>query len=389
MPAEPKDPVASPETVAASSPAPQSAPVATPEPAGGVPATPPVASDKAPVSTPTKAAIPEDPSKGESPIPLGVKPLGEGDALDRLTAPETKTEPVTSPVAKTETPVSDDTENKEAPEAADDAPFAPADEKELAGYHSRTRRRLGQYHKEMSRQKPYVEFAESLVNAAAENNLSVPAILEWQKLGFGIRNRDPEALESLENLLDSHGRTAPAQAAPDMAPIEAVIAKLHRSMNLDDEGKAALEAALSPFKKPAAPVQRQAAPQQQQRQAAPQQQAPNPMAQTANWVKAQEAQLAAAHGQKWPELKQAIYAEAARREANLPSHIVNDPIELRVRFAACAAHVQAKASAPKPVMPSVQPSLRGNTSPTLIPVPQRGTPEYDDLVMTHGVPPKA
>lgn len=383
MPADSLDPVPSPEPVADSSSAPQTAPAATPEPSGGVPTTPPVVSDKASVSAPAKPAIPADPSKGVSPVTPDVKPLGEGDVLDRLTPPTAKTTEPATPEVAVETPTSGDTENKEAPvESEEDAPFTPADEKELAGYHSRTRKRLGQYHKELARQKPYVEFAENLVTAAAQNNLTVPAILNWQKLGFGIRAGDPEALEALESVLDSHGRTA-QQAAPDLAPLEAVIAKLHRSLNLDDEGKAELEAALGGMKKAPAP---QPPPPQPQRQAAPQQQAPHPLAQTASWVQSQEAQLAQTHGQKWPDLKKAIYAEAARREQALPAHLVNDPIELRVRFAACKEYVLAKAVAPK--LPSVQPSLRAITAPTPITAPKRGTAEYDDFVMTHGVPPK-
>ena len=376
---------ASPEIVAASSTAPPTAPAATPEPTGGVPATPPVASDKTSASA-AKPAIPADPSKGASAIPPDVKPLGEGDVLDRLTPPTTKpTEPPVAPEAAVETPTSGDTDNKAvAEEIPEDAPFAPADEKELAGYHSKTRKRLGQYHKELARQKPYVEFAENLVSAAAQHNLTVPAVLNWQKLGFGIRTGDPEALDALEAVLDSHGRM-PQPTTPDVAPIEALIQKLHRSLNLDDEGRAALETALAPLKKPAAPVQRQAPPQQQ-RAAQPQQQAPNPLAQTAAWVQSQETQLATTLGPKWPDLKKAIYAEAARRELTLPSHIVNDPIELRVRFAACKEYVLAKAAAPRP--PSVQPSLRAISAPTPIPVPQRGTEAYDDYVMTHGVPPK-
>jgi hypothetical protein len=317
-----------------------------------------------------------------------VKPLGEGDVLDRLTPPTAKTTEPATPEVAVETPTSGDTENREAPvESEEDAPFTPADEKELAGYHSRTRKRLGQYHKELARQKPYVEFAENLVTAAAQHNLTVPAVLNWQKLGFGIRAGDPEALEALEEVLESHGRTA-QQAAPDLSPLEAVINKLHRSLNLDDEGRAELEAALGTMKKPVAPVQRQAPPQQQQqpqRQAAPAP-APHPHAQTASWVQSQEAQLASTHGQKWPELRKAIYAEAARREQTLPSHLVNDPVELRVRFAACKEYVLAKATAPRP--PSVQPSLRAISAPTPLATPKRGTADYDDYVMTHGVPPK-
>ncbi len=392
MPADPQDPVPSPETNAAPSPASQPAPAAPPEPAGGVPAASPPVSDKAPVSAPPKAATPDDPKKGTNPASPDVKPLGEGDVLDRLTPPTQKpTEPAVP--AKVEPPVSEDTENKEAPPVEnepEDAPFKAADEKELAGYHSRTRHRIKQYHKELDRQKPYVEFAESLVGRAAENNLTVPAIIGWQNLGFGIRQRDPEALQALQDILDSHGvsKPAPPAAAPDLSPVEAVIAKLHQSLDINDEGKAALLRALDPLKKPAAaPAQApqpQRAPQpQQQRQAPP----ANPLAQTASWVGAQEAQLAQTHGQKWPELRKAIYAEAARREALLPPHIVNDPIELRVRHAACTAHVLAKASAPRPTPPPVQSSLRANTAPIPLQVPKKGTAEYDDYLMTHGVPP--
>lgn len=389
MPADLQDPVPSPAPAADPSPAASPAPVATPEPANGVPAASPPVSDKAPASAPAKAAAPADPSKGESPVKPEIAPLGEGDVLDRLTAPTTKTEPtpVSTPEPAAPAPSA---ENPDAPaeaETAEDAPFVPADEKELAGYHSRTRHRIKQFQRELDKQKPFVEFADGLIQRAAEHNLSVQSVVGWQNLGFGIRKGDPEALQALAGILESHG-IAPA-VAPDLSPVEAVIAKLHQSLDINDEGKAALLQALAPLKKapeaqkPAAPVQRQAPAPQPQRQPAP-----DPLVATANWVGQREAQLAAQHGQKWPELRKAIYAEAARREAALPPHLVNDPVELRVRHAACVEHVLARAAAPKPSLPSVQPSLRASPSPLPIPVPKRGAIEYDDYVMTHGVPPK-
>jgi hypothetical protein len=324
-----------------------------------------------------------------SPTPVGIKPLGEGDVLDRLTPPEKK--PIETPAADAApvpTPAGEDTENKAAPaeDTPEDAPFKDADEAELAGYHSRTRHRIKQYKTELDRLRPAAKFGFDISQAAAERGIQFQSVIGWQNLGFGLRDKDPEAVQALGKILESHGyQPAGEPVAPDVTSVEQVVDKLFESMDINADARAKILATLAPIKKPApAPVQQQQrapAPQQQQ---APQQ---NPVEQTVQWVAGQESQAAARVGAaKWPDVRKALYAEARRREAGLPLHLLNDPIEMRIRFAACLEHAVARASAPAAPRVQVQPTLRATPSPTPVSLPKRGTAEYDDYVMTHGVP---
>lgn len=389
MPVEsdPKDLVASPTTAADPSPAAPTIPAATPEPSGGVPAAPPAASDKASATPPAPAAEPT------------IKPLGDGDALDRLTAPTEKPKentpaPVDAPAAKA---ADVDTENKDAPPEpaeGEEVPFKKADAKELAGYHSRTRHRITQFQNRIEQLEPAAKFTYDLAQAAAQRELKFESVVRWQELGFGLRDGDPEAIEALKSIVESHytaqgKKLAPEPAAPDVAPLETVINTAFQSLDITEATKNQLLAAVAKIKAPAPvaqPVQ-QPRPQPVQRPQRPQ---PTEMDQTVAYVRNEEVQLAQRVGAaKWPEVRKAIYAEAARREASLPINRLNDPIDMRIRFAACAEHVLAKASqqaAAKPSTVPVQPSLRATPSPAPIPVPKRGTPEYDDYVLTHGIP---
>lgn len=323
--------------------------------------------------------------EAESSIPL----LGEGDVLDRLTNPTQKTN--TQEAAKEEPPATpeESTSTETEVESTDNEEFKPADDKELAGYHSKTRHRIKQYQRELDRVKAAADFSNGLVAEGHQLGLSSEHIQQWQHLGFGIRKGDPNALAALVDVLNSHGALPKAQSF-DPKPLRDVVEKLHRDMNLDDDAKEAIERALSGVESPkvATPVQQQApAPvQQQQTSTPPQTQYRAAYDQTVNWVRSTEAQDAQKFGAKYPEINKAIYAEATRREASLPLHVRNDPIEMRVRYAACREAVMAKLLS-RPPQPKVESSLRGSGAPTPLKVPERGTPEYDDYLMTHGVPP--
>jgi hypothetical protein len=358
------DPVTSPETpVAVPSPAAQTTPEANPTPTGGETPASPAASDKVKAPTPV---------------------LGEQDVLDRLSPPieKPKSEP-SVPAVKAEGEV--------APEGA--APETPADETESdeyvpytdaegAKYHSKTRRRFKQLDSRIKEMEPYANFASNIARSAAENEVPIESVQKWLDIGFQVRRGDPQALAAMQNLIASHGVVTEA-AAPDVSGVTEILEKLHRSLDISDEAKERIEAALTRAvpkaeKKPA-PV----APQQ--RQAPPQPQGPSPIRQTASWVQSQEARYAQQLGPKWPAVKAQIYAEAARREAQLPANLVNDPLELRVRFAACAEHVLTKASQKAPVV-SVQPTLRAVNAPSSAPTLKRGTPEYEDALLSGTLP---
>jgi len=328
--------------------------------------------------------------KAESSIPL----LGEGDVLDRLTNPtqKTNTQEKTPEEETSETPekATGTPETEESAETEEEVAFKPADEKELAGYHSKTRRRIQQYQRELDRAKASADFSDMLITQGHEIGLSGENIHQWQQLGFGVRKKDPAALAALVEVLGSHGALPKAQEF-DAKPLRDVVEKLHRSMNLDDDAKEALERALEGVA-PGKQAQPQPT-QQHQRQAQPAQQpeiqrTPYELAyqSTVRSIRNEEAQDAQKYGQKYPEINKAIYAEAARREALLPPHIKNDPVEMRVRYAACREAVLAKVLS-RPPQPKVESSLRGSGAPTPLKVPERGTEEYDDHVMTHGVPP--
>lgn len=391
MPVEsdPKDLVPSPTPAADPSPAASTPPVATPEPSNGVPAAPPAASDKASATPP--AAKPVEPT---------IKPLGDGDALDRLTAPTEKPKENTPvlPASDPAKPAEPDTENKDAPPEpaeGEEVPFKHADEKELAGYHSRTRHRIKQYKARVEQLEGPAKFTYDLANAAAQREMKFQSVVQWQELGFGLRDGDPEAIEALKGIVESHyaaqGKKLVQDAvAPDVAPVEAAINAAFQSLDINEAAKTQLLAAVAKLKAPAPAAQ----PAQPQRQPQAPQQPQRPqyseMDRTRAYVHNEKAKLAQQVGAaKWPETYKAILAEAARREASLPPHVVDDPIELRIRFAACAEHVLAKASqqaAAKPPVVPVQPSLRATPSPTPLPVPKRGTPEYEDYLLTHGIP---
>lgn len=356
------DPDASPETLN-EDPSPSSPPESTPV-EGGTTA-PPADSGK-------------NPPKEETPsVPL----LGEGDVLDRLTNPKQKTN-TQEPEAKEETPdAKEPVAEAEHAEESEDEDFKPADETELAGYHSKTRHRIKGFQREIDRLKPSAEFTNELLGEATQLGLSVESVRGWQNLGFGIRKGDPQALAALAEVLGSHGIAQ--SVAPDVTPLRETIEKLHRSMNIDDDAKEAMEKALESMGKPPAP-QKQAPPPQP----VPQQQAPPlnaPYEQTVSWVRNVEAQDAKKFGAKYPEVNKAIYAEAKRREVGLPLNQLNDPVEMRVRYAACREAVLAKLLT-RPPQPKVESSLRGSGPPTPLKVPQRGTEEYDDYILTHGVP---
>lgn len=391
MPVEsdPKDLVSSPTPAADPSPAAPTPPVATPEPSSGAPAAPPAASDKA-LATPPAAPATTEPT---------IKPLGDGDALDRLTSPTEKPKentpaPVDAPAAKAAEP---DTENKDAPPEpaeGEDVPFKDADEKELAGYHSRTRHRIKQYQTEVNRLRGPAKFTYDLAQAAAQRELKFESVVKWQELGFGLRDGDPEAIEALAAIVDSHYKVhgkkfATEVVVPDVAPVEAAINAAFQSLDINEAAKNQLLAAVAKLKTPpvAQPVQ-QPRPQPVQQPQRPQ---PTEMDRTRAYVHNEKAKLAQQVGAaKFQAVYDEILAEAKRREAVLPPHLIDDPIELRIRFAACKEYVLAKvsqqaAAKATPTVP-VQPSLRATPSPTPIPVPQRGTPEYDDYVLTHGVP---
>ena len=355
------DPDASPETLN-EAPSPSSPPESTPV-EGGTTA-PPADSGK-------------DTPKEETPsVPL----LGEGDVLDRLTNPKQKTN-TQEPEAKEETPAAKEpVAETEHAEESEDEDFKPADETELAGYHSKTRNRIKGFQREIDRLKPSAEFTNELLGEATQLGLSVESVRGWQNLGFGIRKGDPQALAALAEVLGSHGITQ--SAAPDVTPLRETIEKLHRSMNIDDDAKEAMEKALESMGKPTAP-QRQAPPPAQQPR--PQEPLNAPYEQTVSWVRNVEAQDAKKFGAKYPEVNKAIYAEAKRREVGLPLNQLNDPVEMRVRYAACREAVLAKLLA-RPPQPKVESSLRGSGPPTPLKVPQRGTEEYDDYIMTHGIP---
>ena len=319
----------------------------------------------------------------ESSIPL----LGEGDVLDRLTNPTQKKTNTQEAPEETTSETQEETTSTGETETDDEAEFKPADEKELAGYHSKTRHRIKQYQRELDRAKAAADFSNEMVAEGHQLGLSPDHIQQWQKLGFGIRKGDPQALEALKEVLGSHG-ILPKAAPVDAKPLRDVVEKLHRSMNLDDDAKEELERALEGL----APAQEKAspptpAPQQRQAQAAPTPtQYEVAYTQTEKWVRSIEAQDAQKFGAKYPEINKAIYAEANRREAALPPQVRNDPIEMRVRYAACREAVMAKLLS-RPPQPKVESSLRGSGTPTPLKVPARGTEEYDDYIMTHGVPP--
>lgn len=325
----------------------------------------------------------------ESSIPL----LGEGDVLDRLTNPTQKTN--TQEDAKKEEPSAtpeESTSTETEAESADNEEFKPADDKELAGYHSKTRHRIKQYQRELDRVKAAADFSNELVAEGHQLGLSSEHIQQWQQLGFGIRKGDPNALAALVDVLNSHGAIPKAQSF-DPKPLRDVVEKLHRDMNLDDDAKEAIERVLTGVESPkaaAAPAQPQppapAPAQQQAPSTPPQTQYRAAYDQTVNWVRSTEAQDAQKFGAKYPEINKAIYAEATRREASLPLHIRNDPIEMRVRYAACREAVISKLLS-RPPQPKVESSLRGSGAPTPLKVPERGTAEYDDYLMTHGIPP--
>ena len=359
---DPQDPVTSPETPAADpSPAAQPTPEANPTPTGGDKTASPAASDKA------KAPAPEP------------KKLEEQDVLDRLSPPieKPKSEPATPPAkAEGEVPPegAPEPQGEEEPESDEYVPYTDA---EGAKYHSKTRRRFKQLDTRIKAMEPYAQFGSDIVRAAAQHEVKMESVQGWIDLGFRVRQGDPQALASMKDLIASHG-VITESAPPDVSAVTNVVNKLFQSLDITEEAKEKIEAALNRAiaTQEKKPVQ---APPPQQRQA-PQPQAPSPIQQTASWVQAQEAHYAKQLGQKWPIVKQQIYAEAARREAQLPIHLVNDPLEMRVRFAACAEHVLTKASQKAPVVP-VQPALRAVNAPTPAPSLKKGTAEYEDALL--------
>lgn len=377
MPAdeEIKDPVPSPEPTEGSPSEPsQPAPDATPEPTDGSNAAPPAASDQ------------------ESATPPGKKEAPVEDVLDRLSPDIPKPTPQEEPPSEGEDKVEpNEAEQPDQPEGE----YKEPDEKELAGYHSKTRKRIKgiieHRDKVIGSMRPYADFANEIVTEAAKHDVPVQNVKSWINLGYEIRKQNPEAMAAMADLLVSNGyEFAAEQAAPDLSGVEATLDRLHRNMNIDDDALATLKEALkrSVPEKKQAPQQRQPPVQQsQQHQIPPQQHA---IQQTYQYVAQREAQLQKQHGAKWPAIRQKIYAEAAKREANLPVEVVNDPVEMRARFAECAAHVLAleSVSRPAPKPPPVQSSLRASPSPTPTKIPQKGTPEYEDFVMTYGVPDK-
>lgn len=401
MPADPKDSVPSPTPAPAPSPSASPAPAATPEPTNGVPAAPPAASDKA--SAPAVPAVPADGRDGEKPGSPDIKPLGDGDVLDRLTAPtedktKTPTEPAKAPVAEPK----DDAENPAAPpepkEGEAEPEFKDATDEELAGYHSRTRHRIKGFQKQLDYARPRAQVMDQILGAAQQAGVSLKGVLSWQNLGFGLKARDPEALEALAGLLKSNGYELPAPAAPpapDTQPLELAVAELFSSQEISEVAKLKLAQAIGGFKKPAAQPQAQPAPTPQP-QARPIQAQPqaSPLAETQAWIDRAAGAYERRFGANWQAIERAALAEATRREAQLDPRQVMDPVELKTRYAACvewaAARHQSSPSpvaAAKPAAPPIQPTLRAhNGTPPPPAIPKRGTPEYDDYVMTHGVP---
>jgi len=284
-----------------------------------------------------------------------------------------------------------DAENKAAPPESEDAPFKDADDAELSGYHSRTRHRIKQYQQEVTRLRPAAKFGFDLAEAASNSGVKLESVVAWQELGFGLRAKDPEAIEALANIVGTYGVKVGADAPVDLTALETAVGEVFQSMDLSEAGKAKLQAALAGLKVSKAPAQprQQAQPQPQRQQAQPQRQQAHPLQETANWIGDQEAQLEAQIGKaRFAALRPAIYVEAKRREAGLDLRLLNDPVDMRVRWASCKEHVLARASqaaaAPR-ALPTVQPLLAANHSATPIQTPKKGTPEYDDHIMTHGL----
>lgn len=354
----------------------------------------PVVEDSSPSTPEAQEAAPETKvgSTAESPPASEkeqAKPDETGDILDRLTIEEPK---------QTVSPKEEAGSDEPPPEIDDEVEYKAPDEKELAGYHSRTRKRIKQlmrhHDDQIGQMKPYAEFGQTLIQQAAENDISVNSLQQWINVGHGVRSGNPQALAALQEVLESHGYSPKASAAAaDYTPIEAVVKKLYDQMELSDEARTQFQEAIKRSREmvPAQPVQQPIQPQRQQFQpqtppAQPQQ--PSAFAQTVQWIQREEQKLTNQYGEKYKEMRPKILAEAARREKDLSLAERNDPYEMRARFAACAAHVIAVTSqaAKKQPVHQVQPTLRANKTPTPTSLPKMGTPEYDDYILTHGVP---
>jgi len=357
-------PVTSPEPIAGTPPSPAPTEVAaTPPPAEGSPQASPAPSDKNPA-----------PAKVETPAP---------DVLDRLSPDITQPTPpaVTPPASEPTKP--DEEDDKPLDE---DEPYLPPTEEEMRGYHSKTRRRIRQILTHAETVKNYADFGSEIISGASQNDVPVQSVRSWVDVGFAIRRGDPDAIQAVAHLLQTHGYQ-PTQAAPaaDLTVFETTIERLYRDMAIDDETRDKLKEALK-RSQPEEPNPQQQRIPLPQRQAPQQHQAPpTPLQDTASWVARQEAQYAQKYGTKWTSIRTKIYAEGRRRERSLPVEEINDPMELRTRYAACAAHVIAKEMAAQVMPPAVQSTLRATPSPTPTKTPNKGTPEYDDYILTHGV----
>lgn len=382
------DPVPSPAPASTPSPEAQPKPEANPAPvAGGDKAAPPPASDS---KAPAAAADDGIPS--------------EDEVLARLTGGEQKkdTKPADAPAPKadaaTAKPESEETpkaegEKPEDEEAEDpNAEFVEPDEAELAGYHSKTRRRMKQVIGRLKEEAPFAGFARRHLAAAAEVGVDAKGVDAWLGLGRDLKAGAPEAVAALTGILASYGvKVGSSEPAPapelDTSALKTVMARLKRDGHLNDAAEEDILAILPAVKaKEAAKPAPQAQPAPQPRQI-PQQREPTPQerwqaaaAPVKTQVKTMIDGYAAGHGAKAPAIAKAIADEITAIESKLPQEQQFDIRlwESRARLAISRVHARLSV-APRP---TVQPSLRGGTAPVPTKAPEVGTEAYEMSLLT-------
>jgi hypothetical protein len=366
-----EDPVTSPETSTAPSSV-ESTPVASQAPES-------IGSDQ---PDPPPASVP-DPATSE-PADSDDEPViaSEEEILDRLQGKTPKQDPKSpETAADVEPPIAEDAQaNPATPEA--EKPFEFPDEKELAGYHSRTRDRMKQIIGKAKEAAPYANYGKAVLAEAEKFGVKVEQLNAWLELGFQVRAGNiKDTAPILANLLKTAGykdaALAPeAELGIDTAAIEAAIDALHADADMTDGAALKLKAALKArAKAPEKPSEAKAAPEPARPQA-PDLQAPIRAA--LSDINASRMEYAAELGPRWQQLEPQIRAEMTRLESTLPPDIRDNTKLWTSRY-----HRVVQSVLNRPVAkPPLTPSLRANSTPPAQKQLERGTPEYDEALLS-------
>lgn len=372
MPAEPTDPVTSPDPSTPSSAVETSTP-AQPEPkVSAEPTAPPAASDDDPA--PHVRTSDEAPDEEE----ILARLQGKTPKKDTPSAPAAEAVPTTPEAKADEAAAPDPTAEFKLPEKA-----------EIDAYHSKTRHRVKSLVDRIEQREPFAKYGEAVLKEAEKHGVTNQQLNAWLEVGFLAKNGHPDALPVLANILKNAGYKnadlAPAvEAQPqfDTAAIEAALAKAYDNADISESGLREIRKTLAATPKPAP-----AAPQapKPEVRAAPQVAPPiNYQAEALTRIGRIKAEYAAEYGPRWKQAEPEIAKELASIESKIADrNVLNDPSLWPQRMTRAIERVLNRPSAPALSSTPVTPSLRASSSPTPPPAPlQPGTAEYEDALLT-------